>query len=365
MQRHDALVLNSGEPLSKAVHQILDSGLAVVVVKDGNYFGIIDDRNISFGINDASKIKCETATTKAPCLLDTSSTQDKLNAFLSGHFKSLPLKEAGTKVFKIITRVDLLKELLENKMFPQTFVSQIANKPVFTVDENETVGNARAILKENNTHKLIVTKNGKPIGVVSTFDLLSTIASPKGRKDDIMSEADKSSNMAKVSGFLKDWTFAVEENTLVEDAIKKMIEKNVAAILVTSNGKPSGVFSAFDLFNLIVGSNKPAGTQIMISGLSEDAGMDYQEAKETIEKVLDKFSKSLEIRNVSIHFKHSKSMFEAHLSAQVKGEHVNCSTQKHDFKTALDAIATELYTLLSKKKSILTYKKGKGHEKEE
>ena len=163
---------------------------------------------------------------------------------------------------------------------------------------------------------------------------------------------------------LKDWTFSVEENTSVEDVIKKWL-KNVAAILVTTNGKPSGVFSAFDLFNLISQSNKPAGVQITISGLHEEAGMDYQETKEIVSKVLDKFSKSLEIRDVNIHFKHSKSMFEAHLSAQVKGERLNCSTQKHDFKTALDTVAAELYTLLSKKKSILTYNKGKGREKEE
>ena len=62
---------------------------------------------------------------------------------------------------------------------------------------------------------------------------------------------------------------------------------------------------------------------------------------------------------VAVHFKKGKSVYTAKLYLELKREHLSIGAEEFDFKTTLDGLTAELYTLLGKRKGKLKYRKGR------
>ena len=187
MEVKDALILDASEPLSKALNEILKQGTAVIVLKNRSYFGIIDDRTINLGISDTSKARCETFCVRTPVLYPQSTLIDRLNAFMAGHFKALPVvDEIKSLPLGLITRVEVLKELLSLKLIPKKVLSEVMNAPVYTIDLNSTLADAKSKIKAYGAHRLLVLNKGYPYGILSTFDLAGLLSNPQDRKGDRM-----------------------------------------------------------------------------------------------------------------------------------------------------------------------------------
>lgn len=357
MEVKETLILDSQEHLSRAVNEILRSRTAVIVMKDRMYYGIIDDRTIRHGLADASKVKCEHACIKAPLLTPTSSIIDRLNAFLAGHFKALPVIDERRSIpLGLTTRVEMLKDLINLKLIPSMPVSQLMSSPVYTIDLNSTIGEARKKMKELNTHRLVILKNGYPFGLLSSFDFVSMVTKPKGRKDTNMSSEVTKEEKLPITDILREDLAVIDKDSNVYDAMNKMIDISVSSVLVTSNKKPVGVISASDIFKNILDLAKDE-VNIYVSGLSEENQQYYDDIKKDVLNSLKRFSKSFNFKSVSLHFKEGKSMYNANLFLDLDGDKITVSAEAHDFKEVIRKLSKELFTVLHKKKDIKEAKK--------
>jgi CBS domain-containing protein len=246
------MVLDSSDSLSKALAE-LDETPAVLVTRNGAYLGIIDHRCLSQGIRDPRKVKCETVIAKPPVLNEAASVDDRVDAFLLGHFKALPVVDSEKRPLGITTRVELLKEMVVDSRIPAMQADEIMSSPVFTIDEGDTIASAKRILREKGAHRLAVTRKGKLIGVVSTFDIgawSSKTNMPGGRKDIRLSES-LSTDAMPISSFLRPDVSLVKAGASLEESARRMIDKQVSAVIVVSDGKPLGVISALDIFRKV------------------------------------------------------------------------------------------------------------------
>lgn len=361
MEINKPLILDGEEPLSKAVGELMETGTAVVVTKHDKYYGIIDDRNLRYGLADPRKTKCESCVVKPPTLLPSASTIEQINAFLLGHFKALPVVDEENKPLGITTRVEVLKEMQEEHLVPKTRVSELMSSPVYTIEENEQISKAKRLMKEYGARRLVVTRKGVPVGVISTLDLASHITKPKSveKRPYVIKEVE-SVVSRPISEFLRPDITMIKEESTVEQAAQRMIEKGVSAIVVTSEGKPVGVFSALDLFKKIQEIAKEE-LSISISGLSQENVWQFPDIRSKIGGVLEKFSKSFNIRNVSVHVKEKKSTFEVFLYFDTDKGHVSLFGERKDLKETVDELAVELNTVLTKKKEKKRTKARKVH----
>jgi len=344
------LTLEGGEPLSKAITELMDTGTAVIVTRGQKYYGIIDDRNLRYGISDPGKTKCETCVIRPPTLRSTASVFEQINAFLSGHFKALPVVEDDGKPLGITTRVDLLKAMMSEGLIPRVRVSELMSAPVYTIEETESVGKAKGFMKENEVHRLVVTKNGVPVGSISTMDLASYLTKPRGveRKPYVVKEVD-SIQSKPISDFLRLDMTTIPEASTIEDAAKRMVEKGVSAVLVITDKRPVGILTAVDIFKRIQDIAKEE-ISISVSGLSEENVWKFPEIKSKLGAVLEKFSKSFNIRNVSVHVKEQKTTFEVFVYFDTDDGHVSLSSESKDLKEAVGKLAQELDMVLARKK---------------
>ena len=109
-------------------------------------------------------------------------------------------------------------------------------KNVITIENDKTAQEAAEIIAEKDISFLVVINDGIPQGVLSESDFVRKIAA-----------ADKKSSEVKVSDIMSYKFRSVDPTTTIEDAVQKMLNKNIRRLLVTDNEKLVGVITQTDL----------------------------------------------------------------------------------------------------------------------
>jgi predicted transcriptional regulator/ribosome-associated translation inhibitor RaiA len=353
MEIKRTLVLDSSEYISKALSQ-LDEMPAVIVTKNGRYYGVIDHRSLGNNMRLPKNTKCESAVVKPPVLPEDADLMERVEAFLVGHFKALPVIDENDKPVGITTRVELLKEMMGERLLPSIDVSDLMSSPAFMINEDDTIGAAKRMMRDKRARRLIVTRNSILVGVVSAYDLSAFTAKPnlfEGGRKDIRNSQEIKIDQMKISNFLRPDVTLVSEGEPLESAVKRMVSKEVSHIIVVSGKKPVGVISALDVFRKVQ-EEAQKGMPMQISGLGEDDMDQYDHIRERIGRSVEKFGKTFSIRNLSVHVKKGKSAYCINVYFDLEKGHVSVREEMKGLKETIDKVAGEITKILRKKKEM-------------
>ena len=123
--------------------------------------------------------------------------------------------------------------------FPFPIMGQIRDimeKNVITIENDKTAQEAAKIIAEKDISFLVVINDGIPQGVLSESDFVRKVAAE-----------DKKSSGIKVSDIMSYKFRSVGPTTTIEDAVQKMLNKNIRRLLVIDNEKLVGVVTQTDL----------------------------------------------------------------------------------------------------------------------
>ncbi|MFA6531113.1 MAG: CBS domain-containing protein, partial [Candidatus Micrarchaeia archaeon] len=269
---------------------------------------------------------------------------------LSGHFKALPvLKSDGLTPEGEYTRAEMMRELIALKLIPAASSHSFMTSPVMTVDHNAKVSEAKSIMKANGLNKLVVTRSGIPVGLISTHDFAAYLLKPKQKKGrEVIAELTNPNDMP-VSNFMRDIVPSVSEESMLTEAIQKMADGNFSSILVVSDHSAKGVISATDIFRQVITMfSNPA--DVLISGLNAEDMRNKDDIKEAVLHIVSKFEKSFSMSGINLHFKKGKSVYLVQMHLKVENEPLSFSAEAHSIKEAMDIISNELHSVLVKKK---------------
>ncbi|MBT3591799.1 MAG: CBS domain-containing protein [Candidatus Nitrosopelagicus sp.] len=115
-------------------------------------------------------------------------------------------------------------------------IRDIMEKDVITIENDKTAQDAAKIIAENDISFLVVMNDGIPQGVLSESDFVRRIA-----------VEDKKSSEVLISEIMSYKFRSVDPTTTIEDAIQKMLNKNIRRLLVLDNEKLVGVVTQTDL----------------------------------------------------------------------------------------------------------------------
>jgi len=352
MEIKNALVLDGNEPLSKALSGVLDSGTAVIVSKNGRYYGIIDDRNFRFSGGNPKKVKCETAIVKPPVIMHDASLWERTDAFLMGHFKALPVVDEKKRPVGVITRAEILGELLALKLIPHLAVTELMSSPVYTIEEHSKVADAKSRMKKYNAKRLVVLRRGVPVGVFSTLDLTCIALRPwvKERMGSALPETLSPNDQPITKYYRRLGVATMDEKSTVDEAARLMIKKEISNVVVLSNSKPIGIISALDIFKWIK-ETAAEETMIEISGLDDETRRYYDDIKNTMVNAIKKFVSSYGIRKVHVHVKKTKSFYSLHIRIEGAQKFV-LSSEGPSLEETLGMASSELKKILRRKKGV-------------
>ena len=115
-------------------------------------------------------------------------------------------------------------------------IRDIMEKDVITIENDKTAQDAAKIIAENDISFLVVMNDGIPQGVLSESYFVRRIA-----------VEDKKSSEVLISEIMSYKFRSVGPTTTIEDAIQKMLNKNIRRLLVLDNEKLVGVVTQTDL----------------------------------------------------------------------------------------------------------------------
>ena len=119
-------------------------------------------------------------------------------------------------------------------------IRDIMEKNVVTIDEDSSVLDAAQLLKEKEISFLVITKNNKPIGVVTESDFVRKLVAN-----------DKVPTKTPLSEIMSYKFRSVEPSTDIEDAVQKMLNNKIRRLLVIDQEKLVGVITETDLTSFL------------------------------------------------------------------------------------------------------------------
>ena len=115
-------------------------------------------------------------------------------------------------------------------------VRDIMIRSVITIEHDKTAKDVAVIFAEKGISSLVVVQDGKPIGLVTERDLARKVSTTDRKSIEVPLSEIMSANYR--------W---VEPMTPIEDAVQKMLNKNVRRLLVLENDKLVGIITETDL----------------------------------------------------------------------------------------------------------------------
>ena len=115
-------------------------------------------------------------------------------------------------------------------------VKDIMSSPALTIEENETAKAAGEKMKKHRKGCLLVTRNGKPVGIVSDSDLINKVL-----------VKDKLASQVLVKEIMSSPLVTVRPDDNIVDAVNKIKKNNIHRLPVIDKGKIVGIISLSDI----------------------------------------------------------------------------------------------------------------------
>ncbi len=164
----------------------------------------------------------------------------------------------------IITERDLLREVVRREIdlekdwlvggisIKDEKVEEIMSYPLNTISLKSQIKEAAQMMIEKKIRRLGVHESGKLVGIMTASDLIRSLP-------DI---PETMQVWFEVDYFMTEGVITANEETPVETVAKIMGEKGIGSVIITSHGKPIGIFTERDLLTKFLAKDESLKVEV-------------------------------------------------------------------------------------------------------
>ena len=123
--------------------------------------------------------------------------------------------------------------------FP-TVISDIMSSPVVTIDKKAKVRDAAQLMTEKRIGSIIITEDGRPVGIITERDVLERVVSPS--RDPTMTETGEVMSSPLIT---------IQREKGILEAMRKMREHDISRLVVMDDGTMVGIVSEKDIIRAV------------------------------------------------------------------------------------------------------------------
>lgn len=257
LQTEGIITSTPDESLTSALSKLSSSHDAAFVFNDQKkYLGLINPYYSVIKTSHPSNAKVEHCLFHAPHVKLQHSTGKIAQMMIESKIHYLPVFDDQDKFLGMVTARKLLAVFESSDIFTVLIKDLIQGKKksLITVNEDETIGHALQIFKNTKVSKLVVINpTGKLRGILSYYDLVSFLISPKKRERGGPTEDKTNLQSKRVKNFMKSFVLTLNASDYARDALHLILEKKIGSIvIVDEQNKPINIITTRDLLKLLL-----------------------------------------------------------------------------------------------------------------
>ncbi len=249
----------------------------LIVEFDKKPVGIVTEKDIAKSISifigkPIAKIAVQDVMSKDLITIQPNDSIYDCAKLMKDHeISSVIVNNLGGKLVGVVTKTDLVSTFLiiSTASLP---ISKIMTKNVITVSPNDSIFEVESILLNNKIHRVVVSKNETPVGIITyrdfvpakTFDLYRQFTDPEERTEISWNpklNEFNANNLSYLLTFLaKDIMtkkpFSVSPSDVVYMAAILMIRHGISGLPVIQDKKLVGIVTKTDIVNVIASKGK-------------------------------------------------------------------------------------------------------------
>ena len=185
----------------------------------------------------------------------------------------LPVFDDNEKFLGRISARALLRNLQHLDIFSTQITEFIKTKKqkLISVYEDDSISNALQIFKTTKVSKLVVVnKEFRLKGIISYYDLISFLVSPK-KKDRSSGDGDKHSILNKrVRNFAKSFVLTLSPQRILREALHLILDKKIGSVVIIDpQNKPITIITTKDLLSLFIRESNRELIEVTSKNLSQ------------------------------------------------------------------------------------------------
>jgi predicted transcriptional regulator len=280
-------------PMTQALDGISRFG-AVIVVKDREYFGIADGRAVSRKGSERSLKFTKTLpigrfARKLPVLGPDVSVGRAISYFHEFSAKAFPYQE-GRDITGIVKRDVVLRSIISLHLLSKSVVGDAMSTPVLAIDADASLSQAMSVMSQNKITRLIVVDGGRPFGLITHKDIYSSFARVDTRHPELTPEP-RSLSGVNVRSLARTETHSIDYRAPLEDGIRSLLSKGISSLIVTRNGRPVGMLSVRDVFELAASGIEKVRSRVIVTGIDESTADYEQDIENEANRMIDKMDR--------------------------------------------------------------------------
>lgn len=348
----EAKIYDFKQPLVEAISNVNKMG-AVIVTKEGKYYGIVDARAATrAGLKLDKNFPVGKVAKQAPQLNEESDIEKAISLFYSSSTKALPFMRSG-RVAGMVKRTAIIKAILSMHLLSDVKVNDIMTTPVIAIDQDTGLERARVSLREHRVNRLLVLDHGRLLGILTSKNFMEYGMANKKK----LLQLEVPRRNVNAGDVCERNIHTIAYGNSAEDAIRQFVERDISSLPVIRNGKPVGIVTVHDIFEIIVKNANVQSRNIVISGLDENT-REYEEDTLT---ALEGFARKVEhftgvrIDYIALNVKRIK-MKEYELRARmgfVRGGAVSMHVSGYSLEATLNALMAKMLKAVRNKNDVL------------
>ncbi len=294
MLHQDYEKINEDETISKALSLLEGKKVLLVFEKDyENYKGVLTEKKINRSFLDP-ETKIKKLVMHAPKLNPEDDIIKISKLMFENDILQLPVFE-NNNILGIVDDTEILKKL-QYQNYSEKIVNEFMSKNLITINIDDKVGRALALMRKKGITRLPVLEAGKLAGLITLHDIIENVYKPKERFEAGNYFDEKVSVLdAPVKDVMVKNLVTVKENSKLKEVMSLMLEYNLNSIIVVDENdslKLKGLITRKDLLEPLTKlyeETKPIHIHLILRNeLKEEAPK--EEIIEEIERFIEKWN---------------------------------------------------------------------------
>ena len=275
----------------------------VLVLDDGEYVGVLSERQLlSSHVEDDTK--ASVMMKNAPRVERTADIREVARVLVEGGVKVAPVFEANS-LWGIVTEDAILEAVLKN--LDVLTVDQIASQDIVTLRDDDRVGRAINLLRENGISRLpVLDSDGVLTGMLTTHDIMEFAVRNEGRttRGDRAGDSERMLDIP-VYDIMNSPVQTIAGSATVREAVERMLTDDYAGLAVEDEeGELSGIVTKTDVLRALTYTEEEH-MDVQITNIDLLETLTREEVVRSIEETADKYG-DMQVQHAHVRFNEHK-----------------------------------------------------------